>query len=86
MDSNFEIERKQYQHKKSNLKKNLELANEVGISNISDDESDLDLTSNVNDQTIGACTSDVNLLTEPNTLTIISQTSCPTTTDVKKRL
>ena len=85
-DSDFEMERKQRQHEESNLKKDLELANEVGISDGSDDESDLDLTSNVDDQTIEACTSDVDLPTEPNTPTITSQTSRPTTADVEKML
>src|SRR5437667_6658451 len=64
-DSDFEIEKKQCQCEESNLKKDLELADKVGISDASDDESDLDLTSNVDDQTIEACTSDVNLPTEP---------------------
>ena len=86
IDSNFEMERKQYQHKESNLKKDLELANKVRISDTSNDKSDLDLTSNVDDQTIGACTSNVDLSTESNTPTIMSQTSYPTTADVEKRL
>ena len=47
MDSNFEIERKQHQCKESSLKKDLELANEVGISDASNDKLDLDLISNV---------------------------------------
>ena len=56
------------------------------ISNTSDDKSDLDLTFNVDDQTIGVCTSDVDLPTEPNTPTIMSQTSHSTIADVEKRL
>ena len=48
-DSDFEIERKQHQYEESNLKKDLELADEVEISNASDNELDLDLTSNVDD-------------------------------------
>ena len=64
----------------------MELANEVRISDASDNELDLDLTFNVDDQTIEACTSDINLPTELNTLIIMSYTSCLTTADVEKIL
>ena len=64
----------------------MELVDEVGISDTSNDKLDLDLTSNVDNQTIGACTLDVDLLTELNTPTIISQTSYSITADIEKKL